>query len=88
MNKAIEMVKYVSAIADEIDCKIALYNHRGWFGNPHNQVEIIKALPELNLTMVYNFHHAHEYLDDLAGQNQIATSNLKELYCPVGLTHV
>ena len=64
MDRAIEMIKFVHTKAEESDCKVALYNHRGWFGNPHNQVEIIQALPELNLTMVYNFHHAHEYLDE------------------------
>ncbi|MDO5969903.1 hypothetical protein Q4Q35_08785 [Flavivirga aquimarina] len=64
METAIEMIKFVNTKAKEIGCDIALYNHRGWFGNPNNQVEIIKALPEYNLKMVYNFHHAHDYLED------------------------
>lgn len=64
MNRAIEMLKFVNKKADALGCKIALYNHKGWFGDPNNQVEIIKALPEYNLSMVYNFHHAHNYLNE------------------------
>lgn len=64
INKAIEMIKYVYVKAEKIGCKTALYNHHGWFGDPKNQIEIIKSLPQYNLTMVYNFHHAHQYLDE------------------------
>ncbi|WP_175288782.1 sugar phosphate isomerase/epimerase family protein [Flagellimonas eckloniae] len=64
MGLALEMIKFIHAKAKEIGCNVALYNHRGWFGNPSNQVELIKMLPQCNLRMVYNFHHAHEYLDD------------------------
>lgn len=61
---AIEYIKYIKTKADQVGCKLALYNHHGWFGNPDNQIEIIQKLPEDSLKMVYNFHHAHEYLDD------------------------
>ena len=64
LSKAIEFIKYIKIKADKIGCKIALYNHHGWFGNPYNQIEIIEALPNYSLSMVYNFHHAHQYLDD------------------------
>ena len=64
MNKAIEMIKFIKIKADEIGCKIALYNHHGWFGDPNNQVAIIEQLPDDSLSMVYNFHHAHEYLEE------------------------
>lgn len=64
MNSAIEMLKFVNKKGEAIGCNIALYNHKGWFGDPDNQVEIIKALPEYNISMVYNFHHAHDYLDE------------------------
>ena len=67
-EESVEIAKeMIRAVADELEgtqCKIALYNHRGWFGYPYNQVEIIKELPELDLRMVYNFHHAHEYLKE------------------------
>ncbi len=64
MSRAIEMIKFIKIKADEIGCKIALYNHHGWFGDPYNQVEIIKLLPDDSLSIVYNFHHAHEHLDE------------------------
>jgi hypothetical protein len=65
LQKATAMVEFISGKAKEISCKVALYNHGGWFGDPNNQVEIIKALPQYNLSIVYNFHHAHQYLDEL-----------------------
>ena len=43
---------------------MALYNHSGWFGNPYNEIEIIKALTPADLKMVYNFHHGHNHMDD------------------------
>lgn len=58
-----KMIQFVKSKADELGCKLALYNHHGWFGNPYHQVEIIEGL-NLDLTMVYNFHHAQEYVDD------------------------
>lgn len=64
METAIEMIEFVHVKAQNLGCDIALYNHRGWFGNPKNQIAIIKALPQYNLKMVYNFHHAHDYLDE------------------------
>lgn len=61
---SVEMIKFIKLKADSIGCKLALYNHHGWFGNPYNQIEILEELREEQLTMVYNFHHAHEYVDD------------------------
>ena len=56
------MIEFIKKKAEETGCKLAIYNHRGWFGNPHNQLEILKKLNDESLTMVYNFHHAHEYV--------------------------
>ncbi|MEO9510506.1 MAG: hypothetical protein ABJN84_16895 [Flavobacteriaceae bacterium] len=64
MAIATDMIKLVHKKAIEIDCNVALYNHRGWFGDTKNQIALIKALPQYNLSMVYNFHHAHDYLAD------------------------
>ncbi|NER17576.1 TIM barrel protein [Spongiivirga citrea] len=64
ISLAIEFIKFIKLKADTIGCKVALYNHHGWFGNPHNQVEIIELLPQDSLSMVYNFHHAHQYVDE------------------------
>ena len=56
------MVSYLSNEADKIDCKIGLYNHGGWFGNPDNLVKIIQSLPNQDIGVIFNFHHAHSLL--------------------------
>ena len=64
LEQAVAMVSYLSERAKEIGCKIALYNHGGWFGKPDNQLRIIKALPQKDLGVVFNFHHAHDNLEN------------------------
>lgn len=63
LKKAHDMISYLSKRAQKVSCKIALYNHGGWFGEPENQLEIIKRLPQHDIGIIYNFHHAHEQLD-------------------------
>ncbi|MGY5354935.1 sugar phosphate isomerase/epimerase family protein [Wenyingzhuangia sp. IMCC45467] len=63
LNKSVEMIAYLSQRAQALGCKIALYNHGGWFGNPNNQLKIIRALPDEDLGVIFNFHHAHEDLE-------------------------
>ena len=41
-----------------------LYNHGDWFGDPRNQIRIIEKSGLKNIGMVYNFHHAHQQVDD------------------------
>ena len=61
-----KMIGYLSDRAESLGCKIALYNHGGWFGNPKNQLQLIKALPENEIGIIHNFHHAHDNLDNYA----------------------
>ena len=61
---AVDMIEFIKITTDEIGCEIALYNHHGWFGNPNNQISILKELNHGAITMVYNFHHSHDYVDD------------------------
>lgn len=63
LEQAVNMIAYLSKRAKDLDCKIALYNHGGWFGKPENQLRILKALPKEELGIVFNFHHAHDSLD-------------------------
>jgi len=63
LKLGIQIVDWVADKANELGCKVALYNHSGWFADPYNQIKIIEALPEYELTMVYNFHHAHDSLE-------------------------
>ncbi|QTD38515.1 hypothetical protein JL193_04285 [Polaribacter batillariae] len=64
LKQSVNMISYLSKRANKLGCKIALYNHGGWFGKPQNQLRIIKALPNEDLGVVFNFHHAHDSLDN------------------------
>ena len=64
MAITIDMIKFVKSKSDEIGCKLALYNHHGWFGNPYNQIAILEKLNQESITMVFNFHHVHDYVDE------------------------
>ena len=68
ITKGVETISYLQTRAKEINCKIALYNHGDWFGDPANQLKIIERLTDKDIGLVYNFHHAHtqlEYYSDL-----------------------
>lgn len=53
----------IAEAAEKMGCKVALYNHGGWFGEPTNQLAIIQKLRMPNIGIVYNLHHAHDQLD-------------------------
>jgi putative heme-binding domain-containing protein len=52
----------IAEAAARIGCRVALYNHGGWFGQPENQLEILRELNLPNVGLVYNQHHGHEHL--------------------------
>ncbi|PCI33216.1 MAG: AP endonuclease [Flavobacteriaceae bacterium] len=78
LKKAVEMIAYLSNRAQKINCKIALYNHGGWPGNPVNQLKIIKALAQYEIGIIYNFHHAHL---DLEAYNENLNLMRPYLWC-------
>lgn len=43
-------------------CKIGVYNHGGWAGEPENMVAVVKACGQKNVGIVYNLHHGHDHL--------------------------
>lgn len=58
-------IRPIAEAAARLECKVALYNHGGWFGEPENQIEIIKRLKRdgiANVGIVYNFHHGHDHI--------------------------
>ena len=58
-----KVVSYIARRAKELECSVGLYNHGGWFGEPENQIEIIRQIGMDNVGIVYNFHHGHEHID-------------------------
>ncbi len=56
-------IRPIAESAAKIGCQVGLYNHGGWFGQPENQIAIIKQLKLDNVGIVYNLHHGHEHLD-------------------------
>ncbi|WP_057940261.1 sugar phosphate isomerase/epimerase family protein [Algoriphagus resistens] len=61
-----ESVRYIAERAAKINCKVGLYNHGNWFGEPENQLAIIEHLDEKNVGIVFNFHHAASYQERFA----------------------
>lgn len=61
-----DAVRPLAEAAGKIGCSVGLYNHGNWFGEPENQLAIIKALDLKNVGIVYNLHHGHDHLDRFA----------------------
>jgi sugar phosphate isomerase/epimerase len=56
-------VKYLAVEAQKLQCKVGIYNHGGWYGEPENELAILKAAGMPNVGLVYNFHHGHEQIE-------------------------
>ncbi len=63
--------KELKAMVDktrELGCKLGLYNHGGWGGEPANMVAVVERLRREgnaeHVGVVYNFHHGHGHIGD------------------------
>lgn len=74
----VEALRPIVEAAADIGCKVGLYNHGGWFGEPENQLEILHALDADNVGLVYNLHHGHGHLDRFP---QLLQEMKPYLYC-------
>jgi azurin len=77
----VKRLKPICLAAAEIGSKVGLYNHDGWYGEPENQLQILKALQAEglnNVGMVYNFHHGHAHLERIA---KLLPTLVPYLYC-------
>ncbi|NQV28406.1 MAG: TIM barrel protein [Rhodopirellula sp.] len=56
--------------ARTLGCKVGLYNHGGWGGEPENLIAVCQYLRKHqdggHVGIVYNLHHAHSRIDDFA----------------------
>jgi hypothetical protein len=64
IEEAAEIISYVSLEAEDLGCRVGLYNHGGWFGRPENLVAIIESMPMLDIGIIFNFHHAHDMISE------------------------
>jgi hypothetical protein len=46
----------------QADCRLSIYNHGGWGGEPENMVAVCEAVNLPNVGIVYNQHHGHAHL--------------------------
>jgi sugar phosphate isomerase/epimerase len=63
VKKGADFLKYLAPTLATKGFKIALYNHGDWFGEPENEIEIIKASGQKNISIVYSFHHGHHQIN-------------------------
>ncbi|MFZ4766526.1 MAG: DUF6797 domain-containing protein, partial [Roseimicrobium sp.] len=66
--KEVERLRPIAQAAAEIGCRVALYNHGSWYGEPENALAIVEALRaqgSKNVGLVYNLHHGHGHLSRL-----------------------
>ncbi len=67
VDAAVEQILPLVTKTHQVSCKLGLYNHGGWSGEPANVVAVCKRLRELghaHVGIVYNFHHGHGHIAD------------------------
>jgi sugar phosphate isomerase/epimerase len=68
-RRAAEILAPVARAAAERNCRIGFYNHGGWWGEPENQIRVLKLLEKMNIKnvgLVYNFHHGQAHVEKFA----------------------
>ena len=56
-------VKYLAVETQKLRCKVGIYNHEGWYGEPENELAVLQAVDMPNVGLVYNFHHGQAQID-------------------------
>lgn len=64
LKLCIDMLNSIKQQTDSLGCKLALYNHHGWFGDMNNQIRILEQMDTENISIVYNFHHGQNDVDN------------------------
>jgi sugar phosphate isomerase/epimerase len=64
----------------KLGCKLGLYNHGGWGGEPENMVAVCRWLQRNaegdHVGIVYNFHHGHGHIADFAESLELMKPHL------------
>ena len=66
-DAAAQRVGVMAGVINSLGCRLGIYNHGGWGGEPNTMVEIARRLESRDVGIVYNFHHGHEHLDEMPG---------------------
>lgn len=69
VTAAADSMEALAKRSAELGCKLGLYNHGGWGGEPTNLVAVCKELRlrgYAHVGIVYNWHHGHGHVDDWA----------------------
>ncbi|MEX0321790.1 MAG: hypothetical protein AB3N63_06490 [Puniceicoccaceae bacterium] len=67
--KAADILTPLAEKSAKLGSKFGLYNHGGWGGEPGNMVAVCKELHRRgfkHVGIVYNFHHAHDSMDQFS----------------------
>jgi|TARA_B100000475_G_scaffold51087_1_gene34979 sugar phosphate isomerase/epimerase len=68
INEAVKEILPLVKKTRELGCKLGLYNHGGWGGEPENLASVCKILHDqhnaTHVGIVYNFHHGHNHIND------------------------
>lgn len=64
IEKGAGMIYVLYKRCQSLGCQLALYNHGDWFGDPANQIKIIRTMGRYDIGLVYSFHHAHQQIKD------------------------
>jgi quinoprotein glucose dehydrogenase len=62
VDAGVRILKPIVEEAAKLGCTVGLYNHGGWFGEPENQIAVLKQLGAPNVGIVYNLHHGHHHV--------------------------
>jgi Xylose isomerase-like TIM barrel len=70
VERAVERLLPLVNRTARLKCRLGLYAHGGWGGEPDNLVAVCRALREKHradhVGIVYNLHHGHKHIDDFA----------------------
>lgn len=62
VRHAADRLRPIAEAAGRAGCRVSIYNHGGWGGEPENMVAVCRELNMPNVGIVYNQHHGHDHL--------------------------
>ena len=62
VKHAADALRPLAEKAAKAGCRVSIYNHGGWGGEPENMVAVCEQLGMPSVGIVYNQHHGHDHL--------------------------